>query len=334
MMRGVIWRWTERARFLAPLIAMMGAVCSHGAQPNPHAALKSTPSAASPRLVWELPAGWEETQASGVRLASFSVKGLNGQRADIGIAALPGQGGGDISNVNRWRQQVGLPATNMLGLASLAGKVEIAGQTGRFYEMAGQNPSAKEESSIIAGILEQTNETWLFKMNGDDELVAAQKGVFLAFLKSLRFQTDEAPSLPPSEAKPNWKVPSSWQEITPGQTQLAKFLANVGRRKAEISVVVMAGEGGGALANVNRWREQMGLSPIASTDLSKETSPLQVGAANAVVLDVTSPDTKLRLVAVSVPGRDRTWFYKLAGDEPAVAREKEPFLKFVQSAAK
>ena len=40
---------------------------------------------------------------------------------------------------------------------------------------------------------------------------------------------------------------------------------------------------------------------------------------------------KAQLIAASVPRGGNTWFYKLMGDEAVVAREKEAFLKFVQT---
>jgi hypothetical protein len=138
-----------------------------------------------------LPAGWEQVEAGEMRLASFTAKGADGQ-ADVGILAFPGEAGGDLPNVNRWREQVGLPPVTHPDLAKLAERVDIAGQNGRLYEQAGQNPSANERSRILAGVLNYAGTAWFFKMNGDDIFVAAQKPVFLGFLKSLRFQAQEA----------------------------------------------------------------------------------------------------------------------------------------------
>ena len=115
--------------------------------------------------------------------------------------------------------------------------------------------------------------------------------------------------------------------------QTAKFVAlGDGGAKAEATVAEMPGDGGGPLANVNRWRGQIGLGPVAAGDLAKETSVLEVGAAKAMVLDATSSDKQKRLIVASVPRDGRTAFFKLMGDEPVVAKEKQAFLQFVQSA--
>jgi len=135
------------------------------------------------------------------------------------------------------------------------------------------------------------------------------------------------------QTKPAWKIPAGWQELPPGQMQLAKYaLGAKDAPKAEVSVATIPGDGGGALANVNRWRRQIGLGPIEESALAKETSSLEIGASKALVLDAVSSDKARRMVVVSVPVKGSTWFYKLLGDEAAVAKEKEAFLGFVKSA--
>jgi len=51
--------------------------------------------------------------------------------------------------------------------------------------------------------------------------------------------------------------------------------------------------------------------------------------------DMTGTDSKsgkpARLVAAIVPHGDSTWFYKLLGDGPVVAAEKDRFLEFVKT---
>src|SRR5437764_1393166 len=71
----------------------------------------AAPSADSekPQIKWNVPAGWSPAPASAMRYASFAVE-KNGEKADISVVTFPGEGGGDVENVNRWRQQISLPA--------------------------------------------------------------------------------------------------------------------------------------------------------------------------------------------------------------------------------
>jgi hypothetical protein len=98
-----------------------------------------------------------------------------------------------------------------------------------------------------------------------------------------------------------------------------------------------SGEGGGLAANVNRWRGQLGLAPIAEADKLQETlTPVDTPSGKAMFVDMTGTDARTgkqaRLVGAIVPQSGQTWFYKLMGDEQIVGREKNAFQKFVQSA--
>jgi len=156
-------------------------------------------------------------------------------------------------------------------------------------------------------------------------------------------QTELPPSHPPvgganeeaarKTASSKWAVPPTWKEEVAGAMQVARFTisGDTGSR-AEASVAKIGGDGGGALANVNRWRGQIGLGPIEAAALEKETSTIEAGGIKSLLLDVTSTDKKKRLIAVSVPGGNSTWFYKIMGDEALVGRERDNFIQFVKSA--
>ena len=97
-----------------------------------------------------------------------------------------------------------------------------------------------------------------------------------------------------------------------------------------------SGDGGGWLGNVNRWRQQLGLSELPETELKTATTPLETPAGNANVVQLSGTDArtgkKAGLVGAMVPKGSQTWFYKLMGDEAVVAREKEAFTRFIKSA--
>lgn len=155
-----------------------------------------------PTLKWTTPAGWEEAPRGEMRAASFRVKGEGGKQADVGVVPLPGMGGGDLDNVNRWRSQVGLAPVATEDLPKLAQAVEVGGQAAQLYDLAGQNPGSGDKDRILAAVLRREGVAWFFRMTGDDELVAQQKPAFVEFLKSVSFaaapaQTELPPSHPP-----------------------------------------------------------------------------------------------------------------------------------------
>jgi len=292
-----------------------------------------------------------------MRAASFRVAGKDGKQADVSVIPLPGLAGSDLANVNRWRGQVGLPGVSETELAKLAQPVEIAGQSASLYDQAGTNVSSGEISRILAAILRRDGTAWFFKMTGEDAVVAEQKPAFVEFLKSVNFPAAAtAAQLPPShppmdaanimaqagtapssgQAKPNWEVPSGWKEVPGGQFLVAKFiLTGAANAQANVNVSMSPGEGGGLLANLNRWRQQLGLGTVAEADLAKEVQPLDLPGGKASVADIVGKGPRsakdARLLAVVIPRSGETWFYKLMGDAQVVQQEKDAFMKFVQS---
>jgi hypothetical protein len=316
---------------------------------------QSENSPAQPQLQWTLPAGWTEAAPAEMSIASFKVSGQNGAEAEVTVVPLPGLAGGDNANVNRWRGQVGLPAATPDEFQKMGEAVQVGDQPATLYDIAGQGSSSAKR---ILGVIQQRNgTTWFFKMVGDAELVEQQKPEFTAFLKSLTFMADATPAaLPPGHpsigggdanapmmatdaagaGKPAWTVPADWQEVPASQFLLAEYsIADTNGAKAEVNVAELSGNGGGVLANVNRWRGQIGLDPVDETGLAKVTTTMDITGGQATLVDLTGTDANgqpTRLVAVIVPMGNQTWFYKLMGDEKIVDREKDAFTKFVQTA--
>jgi hypothetical protein len=297
-----------------------------------------------------------------MRVASFRVNGKDGKQADVGVVPLPGLMGRDLENVNRWRSSVGLGAVREEDLSKLAQPVEVAGQPGQLYEQAGENPGSGEKTRILAAVSRQNNVAWFFKIAGDDELVAQQKPAFIEFLKSISFNSAgtqgslpashppvgsasmpltsadaAAPTGAGSEGKPAWEVPAGWQEVAAGQFLVAKFMV-VGpdNGQAAVNVSMSQGDGGGLAGNVNRWRGQLGLSPLAGAELNKEVTAVDTSAGKASLVDFSGKDARTgqnaRLIGAIVPQGGRTWFYKLMGNEQVVQAQKDAFTKFIQTA--
>jgi hypothetical protein len=136
--------------------------------------------------------------------------------------------------------------------------------------------------------------------------------------------------------KPEWQVPGEWKEVEAGQFLVAKFqLAGTDKAQAFVNVSTSAGDGGGLLMNVNRWRGQLGLTPLAESEMTKEIHSLDVPGGKAMLIDMQGTDVrtqqKSRLFGAVVPQEKQTWFYKLMGDEAVVEREKAAFTKFLQT---
>lgn len=139
----------------------------------------------SDTLAWTAPAHWVAKAPSAMRKGSFAVKGENGTDADFSITAFPGDTGGLLANLNRWRGQLSLPP---LATAELDGALQhFDGAGGMHFDVVDFAGTANGvPTRIIGAVLPRTGETWFFKLMGPDALVAAQKQDFLAFLNSVK----------------------------------------------------------------------------------------------------------------------------------------------------
>ncbi len=292
-------------------------------------------AAATPQLHWTLPPGWTEKTASNMRVASFEATVADGQVADIGV--LPMQvAGQELQIVNMWRDQLKLSVTTNVESAAVA----IGSGSGKLFSLVSEAllVDGKSRAQILVATLARGEMTWFFKITGADAAVSAQKENFLAFLKSVSFDAAmPAPvaTTPAAEAPTGnsiWEVPSGWQVADAMPPLFAKFSIAANGAKADVNISQLLRDGGGMLANVTRWRGQLGLSPLDEAGLAKIIS----ASGSASVVDFSGVNAKTgqpaRLVGAAVPHGGQTWFYKLMGDDAVVAAQKDAFLKFIQSA--
>ncbi len=293
-----------------------------------------TPAAntARPQLAYTLPAGWQDAGANAMSLANFRIKTDAGE-ASVNITPLGSMAGQEGMIVNMWREQVGQPALAEGELASALTPVEVGGEKGQLFEITGTREG--QPVHIVTAFAHRDGASWFYKLQGPEAVVAAQKPAFIGFLKTVRIKAGSAPAAEvvgsaPAAPEFKWKVPEGWQTLPAGQMQVAKFAvpAHDGA-KAEVFVSVFPSESGGALANVNRWRKQLGLDAVDDEGLKALVSPIEA-VPGAILVDLKN-DPKAMLGAI-VPRDGRWWFYKFMGEAPAVNAEREAFVRFVQTA--
>jgi hypothetical protein len=69
----------------------------------------------------------------------------------------------------------------------------------------------------------------------------------------------------------HFKAPEGWTAVAPTAMRNVNFQA--GNPALECYVTMLAGDGGGALPNVNRWREQVGLPAASAAELGHAAHP-------------------------------------------------------------
>ena len=307
----------------------------------------------APKITYTTPEGWHDIGAGEMRLTGFSIAGTNGQSAQVAITPLPGMVGKENMIVNMWRQQVGLGELSEDEASKQLTAVEVAGEPGKMFDMAGKS-AAGATIRIVTAMAHRGEMSWFYKLQGDDELVTAQKPNFVTFLKSVKIEEVAAPaampeghppiagsvpasSVPPAprEGGPTWTVPTGWMEISGGQFLFAKFnIAGDGGTQGAVNVSTSAGDGGGLAANVNRWRGQLGQAPWSESELQKNVKEIATAGGKGTLVEMSGTDGRTgretSLVGVMVTNGGAAWFYKLMGDAKLVEAQKDSFTKFVK----
>lgn len=137
----------------------------------------------APELTYTVPEAWEEFPPQSVRKANFRVSDANGN-AEVAVTVFPGDVGGTLANVNRWRGQIGLDPLDAEKLSSVTRPFTISDHGGLLVDLQGP------EQSILGGILSFHGSTWFFKLQGATGTVAEQADAMEVFLSSVQIEDD------------------------------------------------------------------------------------------------------------------------------------------------
>jgi hypothetical protein len=141
------------------------------------------------------PASWKQEPGSGMSKVDFVISDAQ-QRARVKVIPFrdsEGQMIGDpLSNINRWRGEVGLEPIQQDKLAANSESIQIDGKPAMFAAMIpdAKGDQSKDAPATLAAMAHSSGQIWFIKMMGSRDLVAARKDEFKAFLKTLKFPTE------------------------------------------------------------------------------------------------------------------------------------------------
>jgi len=149
---------------------------------GPSMADTAVPTSQGDGLAWQAPAEWAQKKASAMRKGSYTVPGPGGD-ADLSITAFPGDVGGELANVNRWRSQIGMTP---LAAAELDASVSHLQANNLDLVVVELFPKGDPKSkSILGAMVPYAGSTWFFKLSGPGTSVQAAHEAFLGFLRSV-----------------------------------------------------------------------------------------------------------------------------------------------------
>jgi hypothetical protein len=244
------------------------------------------------RVTWDLPAEWHrEPNRDRMRYATFRA---GADALEIRVYSFGPESGDLLPNVNRWRGQIGLGEIAAADLATVSRPITVNGVAGTFVDMTG--PGANAERPMAPAAAPPTAPV------PDD-------GGTLAF-----------------DAPPGWVK----QPLPPGSMRRAAFKVTVADKSAEVTVIPLPGQVGGLLANVNRWRGEVGLPDISTAELQNTAKKLESPAGSVDYVDLAGPKGERTLGAIMQHGGS-SWFVKLRGPTDLVATQQTAFEAFVKS---
>lgn len=196
---------------VATVVVLAAEAPAGGGASIPPSATPSAPGQAF-ALKYETPKGWTDQGARSGRKASFAV--AEGDRSlDIAVTSFPAaaaQIANPISNINRWRRQIGLGEATPEQVAEEAKEVRVAGHRGVYIEMFA--PSAeKAERATLAAMFRAGDDVWFVKLTGDGALAQREREAFRTFLDSIRLEGASSKPSPPDAAKPGGQQPDAEQ---------------------------------------------------------------------------------------------------------------------------
>lgn len=134
-----------------------------------------------------------------------------------------------------------------------------------------------------------------------------------------------------------WTAPASWTQASEKPMRLVTYTAGP-EGKAECYVTSLSGPAGGVDANINRWREQMGQTPLDAAALEAlpkitilgKPSPMIEIEGSFAGMDGQGGEGFMLLGAVC-PLEGETLFVKMTGPAAIVKQEKDNFVAFSES---
>ncbi len=277
---------------------------------------------------WTLPKDWRQLPASGSgpgeRFATIEIPAREKKPLEASVTSLPKHEEEDdedavLVNVNRWRGQ--------MGRESLIDKRQIK-------TTVRERKTADGTTAYVLGLLGKFQAGGMkppFAGGSDTQMPPGHPAI--------RSANPSGASSPSADAGISgdlkYEVPTGWRRGQTDDMRKAAFTVEEGSRRVSITVVVTEGASASDIsANVNRWRNQLGLPPAAKEEVAASVKPIQVGDAAGSFVEIVGPKEPAPQTAVysaMAPRDGKVWSVTMRGDTELAAREKERFQAFVKS---
>jgi hypothetical protein len=281
---------------------------------------------------WKLPDGWKEEPGNQFRLATIVPAGDKRLEITVGAATWQDTKESLLPNVNRWRGQLQLPEIGPKELDEVTREAKAGDRTITIVDMRGHFSGGMTPPFARGGFAPPISSD-----QSSSGLPAGHPPIDAA---------DSAKAAPPRLAAPSdvpkFTPPPSWKELPAAGLKKAEFVLSEEQKEARVTLIDFhTTEGsliGDPLANINRWRGEIGLNPIDQAALAGATETVEVDGrpvtVAAMIPDPAKPEESKAneaTIAAIVKNGDTLWFVKMRGDRELVNKRQDEFKTFLNS---
>lgn len=151
------------------------------------ASASAGPPGATPKPKWQVPDAWKAQPAPNMVHSKWTVTAGNGASADISVSVFPGEVGGLVPNLNRWRSQVGLPPAPEPELKALQDNLDVLGGKATLADFVGSSPESGNQTRIVGAVVRRDGFSWFYKILGAPAAIEAHRESFLQFIQSAQY---------------------------------------------------------------------------------------------------------------------------------------------------
>jgi len=256
----------------------------------------------TPQPTWKLPPAWRELEA---KQFGFATVGFDsgGQTVEIAISTA---GGDLLTNVNRWRRQLGLRAIREQDVPASVEKIQVDGREGVWLSLRGTGGGGMGGAPFAAG---------------SDKTTSAPRAA------------PPANATVASSGGIVFTAPEQWSPGKLKEFRKAAFVVSAGDQSAEITVIDLDAAAGDLVSNVNRWRGMVGLAPATEGEIKTAAKKIETLGVLGDYVELVGPGDgrPQSILGVMAVAGGKAWFIKLQGARDLAAREKDRFESFVKS---
>ena len=259
---------------------------------------------------WTTPETWQQQPPKDMRHATLLIPTPH-DNLELTVIPLPIPPGDRksylLSNINRWRNELGLTQLDMASLPDFIDEIELENSKASLMNSEGRLAPKSTRRGPFTGMAAVT------------------------------------PSQGPPTPKVNieYVVPDGWNEaqlvVTRGGISIrfeAAFEVVQEKQRIDITVSKFPEAMANPLLNINRWRGQIGLGPTTTDELEQDFKEVSIDDVIGRSIELESPadvDKPQVIFGIITSHSGTAWFIKLKGDRDLARREQTHYDEFVKS---